>query len=63
MQRYLEAYENDSDNASSVFIDELETYSQPELVRAINDYLDTHDKCKEFAELLIELNKMNWRKK
>jgi uncharacterized protein YpiB (UPF0302 family) len=57
MHKYLEVYGSDIDDESSVFIDELEKYSQPELVRAINEYLDTHDKCKEFAELLIKLNK------
>jgi uncharacterized protein YpiB (UPF0302 family) len=63
MQKYLKAYNDDLDDASSVFIDELETYSQAELVSAINDYLDTHDKCKEFAELLIKLNKNRLEKK
>jgi len=58
MQKYLKAYDDDLDDASSVFIEELETYSQAELVRAINDYLDTHDECKEFAELLIKLSKL-----
>lgn len=63
MYKYLQAYENyDEDKADEIFTSELKNYSQDELIEAINAYLDSHDKCKEFAELLIKLNKNKMEK-
>lgn len=59
MHRYIEAYEDDLDNANEIFIDELKSYSQDEIIKAIDTYLNTHDKCRDFALILINQGKTN----
>jgi hypothetical protein len=60
MHKYLEAYENyDEDKANEIFTCELQSYSQSELINAINIYLSSHDMCKEFSLILIKQGNRN----